>query len=121
MEWKRRPESSESRSHRRSICGSNVSGGECPVFTRADLLKNRLIFGRFQGMLIARNAFQRKGEKQMNKIGNLIGVAGIAVCIFGVAGRFINYSTIFGFQAINIFIVGVGLLVVGCFAKLSGR
>ena len=57
----------------------------------------------------------------MHKIGNLIGVIGMAVCLVGVAGRFWNQPTIFGFQAINIFIVGVGLVATGCFAKLSGR
>ena len=57
----------------------------------------------------------------MHKIGNLLGVLGIAVCVLAAAGRFVNEPYIFNFQAINIYIVGIGLVVIGCFAKLSGR
>jgi len=57
----------------------------------------------------------------MMQFGNIIGVLGIVVCLLGIVGRFYGESTFLGFQAINIFILGIGLMVLGCFAKLSGR
>ena len=57
----------------------------------------------------------------LSKIGTVIGVLGILVCIASVLGRFIGDAIVVEFQAINVFIVGVGLIVMGCFAKLSGR
>ena len=44
----------------------------------------------------------------MHKIGNLLGVLGIAVCVLAAAGRFVNEPYIYNFQAINIYIVGLG-------------
>jgi len=57
----------------------------------------------------------------LSKIGTVMGVLGILVCLASVLGRFIGDAIFMDFQAINVFIVGVGLLVMGCFAKLSGR
>ena len=57
----------------------------------------------------------------LNKIGTVIGVLGMLVCLASVLGRFIGDAILVEFQAINVFIIGVGLLVLGCFAKLSGR
>jgi len=57
----------------------------------------------------------------LNKIGTVIGVLGILVCLASVLGRFVGDAVFIDFQAINVFIIGVGLLVLGCFAKLSGR
>ncbi|HTL47526.1 MAG TPA: hypothetical protein VL688_05630 [Verrucomicrobiae bacterium] len=57
----------------------------------------------------------------MKHIGNFIGVLGIVVCIASVIGRFLHQAAVFEFQAINIYIVGTGLIACGCFAKLSGR
>jgi len=57
----------------------------------------------------------------MNKVGTVIGVFGIAVCVGSVIGRFIGEAAFLNFQAINMYNVGVGLIVLGCFAKLCGR
>lgn len=58
-------------------------------------------------------------------MGKMMGVCGTAacflgglVCILAVAGRFIGTPSVLGFQAINVFIVGVGLMVLGCLKKL---
>ena len=57
----------------------------------------------------------------MKHLGNFIGVLGIIVCIASILGRFLNQPGVFQFQAINVYIVGTGLIACGCFAKLSGR
>ena len=55
------------------------------------------------------------------RLGNFIGVVGVVICIISVFDRFIAENLFVQFKAINIFIVGSGLMVFGCFAKLSGR
>lgn len=57
----------------------------------------------------------------MVKVGNVIGVLGLVVCLLAVVGRFVNEPSLFSFQAINVYMIGVGLVAAGCFAKLSGR
>jgi len=57
----------------------------------------------------------------LSKIGTVIGVLGILVCFASILGRFIGDAIFMDFQAINVFIIGIGLMVLGCFAKLSGR
>jgi hypothetical protein len=48
-----------------------------------------------------------------------IGILGILICLAASAGRFYGAKQFLGFQAINIFIVGVGLLVTACWARLE--
>ena len=57
----------------------------------------------------------------MNRLGNFAGVLGIAICVLSVFSRLINRTLFIEVSAINLFIVGVGFMVFGCFAKLSGR
>jgi len=59
--------------------------------------------------------------KHVFQFGNVLGVAGIVICVASVAGRFIGANSIYSVQAINMYMVGTGLVVMGCFAKLSGR
>jgi hypothetical protein len=54
-------------------------------------------------------------------IGNLAGVVGVTICLVSIFSRFIGEMVLVQFQAINVFIVGVGFMVFGCFCKLSGR
>lgn len=58
-----------------------------------------------------------------NKLGNFLGVLGFAVCILSGIARLLGEPVflLHGIQTINIYIVGIGLMVFGCFAKLSGR
>lgn len=58
----------------------------------------------------------------LNKLGNFVGVLGFAVCLLSGLARLLGESVFFlQIQSINIYIVGIGLMVFGCFAKLSGR
>ena len=56
---------------------------------------------------------------QLGKLTPYIGALGILICLAASAGRFYGAKEFLGFQAINIFIVGVGLLVVACWARLE--
>jgi len=51
----------------------------------------------------------------------MLAALGLLVYILAMAGRFYGEPTILGFQAINIFNVGTGFLVLGCFVKLSKK
>lgn len=57
----------------------------------------------------------------MFQLGNVCGVVGMVICAVAGIGRFIGDSTFLGFQAINFFILGMALLLVGIFAKVSGK
>ncbi len=58
----------------------------------------------------------------LNKLVNFVGVLGFAVCLLSGLARLLGESVFFlQIQSINIYIVGIGLMVFGCFAKLSGR
>jgi hypothetical protein len=45
----------------------------------------------------------------------------MVICLVAVAGRFFGDPLVRGFEAIDIFIVGVGLIATACFAKLEAR
>ena len=55
----------------------------------------------------------------LNKLGTISGVLGILICLAAVAGRFYGEKAFLGFQAINIFIVGIAFLVIACWVKLE--
>ncbi len=55
------------------------------------------------------------------RIGRYAGYLGVVICLAAVAGRFYGSKEFLGFQAINVFIVGVGLLAFGAWAKLEGH
>ena len=58
----------------------------------------------------------------VSKIGNFAGVLGFAVCILSGITRLLGETIFFlHIQTINMYIVGIGLMVFGCFAKLSSR
>jgi hypothetical protein len=57
----------------------------------------------------------------LERLGTAAGWLGLAVCALAVAGRFYGERELFGFQAINFFILGVGALTAGCWAKLEAR
>jgi hypothetical protein len=66
----------------------------------------------------------RKGERIVQKLGRLalmLGVLGIVLCLAAAAGRFVGTKEFLGFQAINIFIVGIGLQVTACWARLEAN
>lgn len=56
---------------------------------------------------------------QLNCIGTIAGYAGIITCAAGVFGRFHGDFHFIGYQAADVFLVGVALMVLGCWAKLE--
>ncbi|MEM7247903.1 MAG: hypothetical protein AAF533_21380 [Acidobacteriota bacterium] len=58
----------------------------------------------------------------MDKLGPLskvAGIVGIVFCIIAVAGRFYGEAEIFGFQAVNLFLSGVGGMAFGNWLRLE--
>jgi len=58
----------------------------------------------------------------MNKIiqfvGNSAAILGIAICLITGLMRLSGQLTVFGFEAITLFIGGIALMVMACLAKL---
>ena len=59
--------------------------------------------------------------KLAGQAGSLAGFVGLLICLWAGAGRFIEDVTVQGFQAINVFMVGVGFMVTACWLKLEAR
>ena len=59
--------------------------------------------------------------EQLGRLTPFVGVLGILICLAASAGRFYGAKEFMGFQAMNIFIVGVGLLVTACWARLEAN
>jgi len=57
----------------------------------------------------------------LSRFSTLFALLGILICLAASAGRFYGAKEFMGFQAINIFIVGVGLLVTACWMKLDSQ
>ncbi len=58
----------------------------------------------------------------MEKLGPLsrvAGIVGIVFCIIAVGGRFYGAPEIFGFQAVNLFVAGIGGIAFACWLKLE--
>jgi len=54
--------------------------------------------------------------------GSLAGSAGAVVCLAAGVTRLMGHYAVFGYELRTIFIVGIALMVFGCFAKLqAGR
>jgi len=60
-------------------------------------------------------------KSTLNKLGTVSGIVGILICLVAVAGRFYGEKVFLGFQAINVFIVGIAFLVIACWVKLEAR
>jgi len=56
-----------------------------------------------------------------NYVGTFLGCLGIVICFLSLFSRWIGDATLFDIRAINVFVVGTGFIVMGCFAKLCGR
>jgi hypothetical protein len=57
----------------------------------------------------------------LNKLGSFSGFVGILICLVAVAGRFYGEPAFLGFQAINVFIVGIAFLILACWVKLEAK
>ena len=51
-------------------------------------------------------------------IGNLSAVAGLAICLISGISRLMGNWETLGYSTVTLFIVGIGLMVVACLAKL---
>jgi hypothetical protein len=60
-------------------------------------------------------------KAKLNLIGNVAALIGILVCLAAVIGRFVGAPQVGQFQAINVFIVGIGLMVLACLAKIEAK
>jgi hypothetical protein len=60
-------------------------------------------------------------RRHLERLGTALGVLGLLVCAMAVAGRFYGERELFGFQAINFFILGIGAITTACWAKLEAR
>ena len=51
-------------------------------------------------------------------LGDIAALAGLLLCLVSGVARLMNQWVQFGFETQTIFLVGVGLMVAGCLAKL---
>jgi hypothetical protein len=56
--------------------------------------------------------------KLLNSIGTAVGAVGVALCVVSGAVRLGGVFHIAGFELRTLFLVGIGLMVMGCLAKL---
>jgi hypothetical protein len=57
-------------------------------------------------------------SKFLASVGNVAGVAGVLVCAVAGAARVLGQYDVGGLSMITLFIVGLGLMVSACLAKL---
>lgn len=60
-------------------------------------------------------------KAKLSLLGTVAGLLGILICLASVAGRFYEEPMFLGFRAINVFIVGMGFMVLACLAKLEAK
>lgn len=51
--------------------------------------------------------------------GSVVGWAGIVLCLITGTLRFTGSYYLFEYEAMTVFIAGIGLILAGCFAKLE--
>jgi len=57
-------------------------------------------------------------QQFINLLANLSGFAGVLVCLGSGVGRILGQYHIAGSETVTLFIVGIALMVAGCFGKL---
>ena len=57
-------------------------------------------------------------NKLIEVVGNVVAVLGVLICLGSGLARLGQYWYVAGFQTMIVFNVGVGLMVMGCLAKL---
>jgi hypothetical protein len=56
--------------------------------------------------------------KNLDLLGNVVGVAGIIVCTFAGASRLLGSHYLLGFESVTLFNGGMALMVMSCLVKL---
>jgi len=57
-------------------------------------------------------------EQVVRIVGDIAAVVGLLLCLISGVARLMNQWVQFGFETQTLFLVGVGLMVAGCLAKL---
>lgn len=57
-------------------------------------------------------------NKVMNSLGTAVGSAGAALCLVSGAARLGGFYDVAGYELRTLFLVGTGLMVMACLAKL---
>ncbi len=60
-------------------------------------------------------------KDKLASISTWVAYLGMLVSLLAVAGRFYGNKTVLGYQAANVLLLGVGLMVWSCWAKLESR
>lgn len=60
-------------------------------------------------------------QSNLAKAATLAGYVGLLVLIAGVAGRFYGEKPFLGIKAMNVYLVGVGVIVWAIWARLESR
>lgn len=58
-------------------------------------------------------------DKMLEYFGNVVGVAGVLVCLLAGAARVAGSHYLMGFESITLLIGGISLMVAACLAKLQ--
>ena len=60
-------------------------------------------------------------QNLIQAVGNIAAILGIAICFITGVMRLSGQLTVFGFEAITLFIGGIALMVMACLAKLHAH
>ena len=60
-------------------------------------------------------------QNLIQAVGNIAAILGIAICFITGVMRLSGQYTVFGFEAITLFIGGIALMVMACLAKLHAQ
>lgn len=58
-------------------------------------------------------------KKFLRAVANVLAVVGIFICLASLFGRFLGAPTFLGFNAINVYIVGIGFIVMGGIGRMD--
>ena len=57
-------------------------------------------------------------DKIIALVGNIAGLAGVLLTVTASVARVLNHYHLGGFEVMTLFVGGMGLMLMGCFAKL---
>ncbi len=60
-------------------------------------------------------------KDRLASVATYVAYLGMLICVAAFVGRFYGAKTVLGYQAANVFLLGVGLMVWSCWAKLEAR
>ncbi len=60
-------------------------------------------------------------KEKLASVGTYVAYLGMLLCVVAIIGRFYGAKTVLGYQAAHFFLLGTGLMVWSCWAKLEAR